>query len=54
LGRITINSDAGRYIPAFFIMIYITILLFATLVYIVHRRRAQRWERIKRDAAKWT
>jgi len=34
-------------------MIYITILLFAALVYSVHRRRAQRWERIKRDAAKW-
>jgi len=34
-------------------MIYITILLFATLVYMRHRRDSQRWERIKRDAARW-
>jgi len=34
-------------------MIYITLLLFTALVYIVHRRNMQRWERIKRDATRW-
>ena len=34
-------------------MIYIALLLFAVLVYSTHRRKAQRWERIKRDAARW-
>ncbi len=34
-------------------MIYITILLFAYLVYSKHRRDVQRWEQIRKDAEKW-
>tara|TARA_R110000764_G_scaffold85779_2_gene166427 strand:- start:1910 stop:2038 length:129 start_codon:yes stop_codon:yes gene_type:complete len=37
-------------------MIYLTLLLFAVLLCMAHKRRrmeAQRWERIRNDAAKW-